>query len=80
MPKVTRAFARSIRPCGRTSGRTVRDREAPGFKSRAPDHFLNTILASRSVLGRAPYHSRITISREVNPEIGSWDTIQIVRA
>jgi len=31
-------------------------------------------------LARAPDHSRITISRGSNPEIGSWDTIQIVRA
>jgi hypothetical protein len=30
----------------------------PGFKSRAPNHLLNTILASRLVLGRAPDHSR----------------------
>ncbi len=33
---VMRAFARSIRPCSRTSGRTVRDREDEGSNPGPP--------------------------------------------
>ncbi len=58
---VMRAFARSIRPCSRTSGRTVRDREAPGSNPGPPTIFVFKIGDFRVSLESAA-HSRITIS------------------
>jgi hypothetical protein len=54
--------ARAVRVRQGVAPYAVRDREAPGSNPGPPDHFVNTMLAPPLVLGRAPDHSRMTIS------------------